>query len=128
MVSWSSKKKPTIAFSSAEAEYIATYATCTQAIWLTCLFEYLGMDIDLPISMHYYNLSMIAMTKNPVFHIRKKHIDIHHHFMRDLVEDGFIQFYHCPVDAQITDIFTKPFPKDHFFYLRIQLGVQTLDI
>lgn len=63
------------------------------------LFEYLGIDVELSISMHYDNLNMISMIKNPMFHSRIKHINIHHHFMRDLVENGFIQFSHYPIDA-----------------------------
>lgn len=90
MVSWSSKKQSIIALSSAKVEYIAASTTYTQAIWIACLFEDLGMDIELPILVQYDNINTISMTKNPMFHNRKKHIDIQHHFMRDLAEEGFI--------------------------------------
>lgn len=86
-------------------------------IWMAHLFEDLGINVKLPILEQCDNLSMIAMTKKPMFYSRTKHIDICHHFMRDLVEDGFIQFYHYLTDDQIEDIFTKMLPKDHFFYL-----------
>ena len=31
------------------------------------------------------NMTPISMTKNPVFHGRMKHIELHHHFIRDHV-------------------------------------------
>ncbi|OIT23111.1 putative mitochondrial protein, partial [Nicotiana attenuata] len=53
------------------------------------------------------NLSAIAMTKNPVFHGRSKHIDIRHHFIRELVAKGPIELKHCSTEEQATDILTK---------------------
>jgi hypothetical protein len=33
------------------------------------------------------NQGSVALTKNPVFHDRSKHIDIQYHYTRDLVKD-----------------------------------------
>lgn len=96
---------------------------------MASLFNDLGIDVKLYISMHCDHLSTIAMTKNLLFHNKTKHIDICHQFIRNLIEDGFIIFYHYPSDDEIVDIFTKPLlPKDHFSYPQSQLRVQTLDI
>ena len=53
------------------------------------------------------NLSAINITKNPIQHSRTKHIDIRHHFIRDLVEDKVITLEHVATELQLADIFTK---------------------
>ncbi|XP_057756222.1 secreted RxLR effector protein 161-like [Arachis stenosperma] len=41
-ISWSSKKQPVVAFSTAEAEYIAAASCATQAVWLRRILEELN--------------------------------------------------------------------------------------
>jgi hypothetical protein len=36
-----------------------------------------------------------------------KHIDVHCHFMQQLVEDGEVELKYCPTHDRIIDIFTK---------------------
>ena len=38
------------------------------------------------------NQGAIALAKNLVSHSRAKHIDLHHHFIRDAIEDNIITF------------------------------------
>lgn len=71
------------------------------------------------------NKSVIAMTKNPVYHSRSKHIAIKHHFIREAVEADEIQLKYCPTYDQVADIFTKALPKDKSQYFREMLGVTT---
>ncbi|MCI36366.1 copia protein (gag-int-pol protein), partial [Trifolium medium] len=53
------------------------------------------------------NLSSINISKNPIQHSRTKHIDIHHHFIRELVEDKVVTLEHIATENQLADIFTK---------------------
>jgi hypothetical protein len=92
LVSWSSKKKPTVALSTTESEYILASSTSTHTIWLSRLVEDLGMEVCKPVKVYCDNRSTISMTKNPIFHNRSKHIDIRHHFIRDLVQQEFLFF------------------------------------
>jgi len=107
---------------------MAASFACTQAIWMARLFEDLGMEISQFIKIHCDNTSTIAMTKNPMFHCRSKRIDIHHHFMRDLVEDGSIEFQYCKSKDQLANIFIKPLAIDRFLHLREKTSIQTIDI
>ena len=69
------------------------------------------------------NQSAINISKNPVQHSRKKHIDIRHHFLRDLVEQGLVVLHHVATYKQLADIFTKPLDTAKFEKLRSDLGV-----
>lgn len=49
----------------------------------------------------------INITKNPVQHIKTKHIDIRKHFLRELVEQGFVDLEYVTTQKQLADILTK---------------------
>jgi len=69
----------------AEADYIATGACCAQLLWIMQHLRDLGNDLKaVPIKCD--NKSAINITKNPVQHLRTKHIEVRHHFIRDHVE------------------------------------------
>lgn len=86
-ISWSSKKHKITTLSSEEAEYVsATEASC-EAIWLRrFLFDLEHIRND-PTIIYCDNNSAIAMTENPVFHNRTKHIKLCYHFIRDLIQE-----------------------------------------
>ena len=73
------------------------------------------------------NMSAISMSKNPVQHSRTKHIDIRHHFIRELVEDKVVKLVHVSTDKQMADIFTKGLDAVQFENLRTALGLCVLD-
>ncbi|XP_022875774.1 uncharacterized protein LOC111394250 [Olea europaea var. sylvestris] len=88
IISWSSRKQRSIALSSAEAEYIAAADAACEAVWLRRILKDLMIEQQEPTTIHCDNMSAIAMTKNPVFHARSKHIELRHHFIRDLIDLG----------------------------------------
>lgn len=63
------------------------------------------------------------MANNPVMHARTKHIDIRHHFVRELVADKVIMIKYCPTVNMRADILTKMFGLGRFVYLRKLLGL-----
>jgi len=68
------------------------------------------------------NLSAINISKNPIQHSRTKHIDIWHHFIRDLIEDKVVTLEHVTTEEQLDDIFTKALDVKQFERLRSKLG------
>ena len=60
-VSWSSKKQPTVALSSTEAEYIAGAHAAKEAVWLRLLLSELGQDMSSPTTLHVDNQSAMAI-------------------------------------------------------------------
>ncbi len=92
-ISWSSKRQPTIALSTTEAEYMANTQATKEAIWITKLMMDLGyMEEKKMMVMRCDNQGAISLTKNPTHHARTKHIDVQHHFVRERVENGEVQF------------------------------------
>src|SRR6266487_261536 len=122
LISWFSKKQNSVSLSTAEAEYIAAGSSCSQILWIKqMLSEYnVGQDV---ITLYCDNLSAINISKNPIQHSRTKHIDIRHHFIRDLVEENIVTLEHVTTEGQIADIFTKALDATQFERLRVKLGI-----
>ena len=75
-----------MAFSSAEAEYMAASLAACEAIWMRkILVGLFGSHLD-PTVIYYDNQSFIKLSVNPVFHDRYKHIDIWYHHIKDFVQ------------------------------------------
>jgi hypothetical protein len=66
---------------------------------------------------------VLKLAKNLVFHEHIKHIEIHFHFIRQLVEDGSIELQYCPTEAQIANIFTKSLGPKEYVKSRDKFGV-----
>ncbi|CAL8993609.1 unnamed protein product [Prunus brigantina] len=114
-----------VALSTAEAEYVSAAETTSQAIWLRFVLEDFGEEQAAATTLFCDNTSVIAMSKNPVFHQRTKHIGRKFHFIRDAIQEGVIDLVYYKGEEQIADIFTKALPKDRFNYLRNLLGVKS---
>lgn len=76
LVSWQSIKQKTVALSSCEAEYVATSTAATQAMWLSRLMAELLRRTVETVELKVDSKSSLALSKNPVFHERSKHIRI----------------------------------------------------
>ncbi|PNY13707.1 putative copia-type protein, partial [Trifolium pratense] len=122
-ISWSSKKQPTVARSSTEAEYRSMAHTTAELTWITYLLQ--DIDVSLPRAPQLFcdNISALHMSVNPVFHARTKHIELDYHFVREKVAMGALVTRYTPTSSQIADVFTKPLAKDSFFKFRSKLGV-----
>ncbi len=86
-IAWSSKKQPIVTLSTTEAEFVAAAGCASQAMWMQRILKELGHDQKDSITMMCDNSSTIKLSKNPVMHGRSKHIDVHFHFLRELVKE-----------------------------------------
>ncbi|GJW19544.1 retrovirus-related pol polyprotein from transposon TNT 1-94 [Tanacetum coccineum] len=73
------------------------------------------------IPLYYDNRSAIALCCNNVQHSQSKHIDIRHHFIREIVEKGVVELYFMTTDYQLANIFTKALPRERFEFLLMRL-------
>nr|GEW42797.1 ribonuclease H [Tanacetum cinerariifolium] len=75
----------------------------------------------------YYDLkSTIAISCNPIQHLRTKHIVVRYHFIKEHVEKGTIELYFVKTEYQLADLFTKYLLVDRFNYLVYRLGMRSL--
>ena len=122
-VSWSSKRQPTVALSSTEAEYMALTHATKEAIWLKMFLAELGMVLKSPLVLYEDNQSSVQLAKHPIHHARTKHIDIRHHFVREKVENGEIDIQHLPTSLMPADALTKPLGRQIFERHRKEMGL-----
>jgi len=52
------------------------------------------------------NQAALAISNNPVFYSKAKHIDVCYHFTREMIADGQIELEYCQTKNMIADIFT----------------------
>jgi len=122
-ISWESKKQPTVALSSAEAEYRSMRAVTAELSWLTRLLSKLQVPSILPIPLKCDSQTAIHIAKNPVFHERTKHIELDCHFVWEKLHEGLISMSYTKATDQLADIFTKPLPGPQHHHLLCKLGV-----
>ena len=94
LVSWRTKKQPTVSRSSAESEYMAMADTTCELNWLKRLLLMLGFTHNLPIQLHCDSKSAIHIATNPVFHERTKHVENDCHTTRDALLAKFLTLEH----------------------------------
>ena len=121
-VSWSSKRQPTVAASTTEAEYMAAAAAVKEGLWMRKLLDTLKIKMDV-INIRCDNQSAIKLLKNPIFSARSKHIDVIHHFARERVLRKEVAFQYVPTKTMVADIFTKPMASEQHKELCKQMGV-----
>ena len=68
IVSWKSKKQPTISRSSSEAEYWPLTITACELQWLSYLLIDMHQETSLSIILYCDNQSTIKIARNPMFH------------------------------------------------------------
>jgi hypothetical protein len=122
LVSWSSKKRNSVALSTAEAEYVAAGACCAQLLWMRLTLRDFGCKFS-KVPLLCDNESAIKIANNPVNQSRTKHIDMRHHFLSDHEAKGDIALSHVSIDKQLADIFTKPLDELRFCALRSELNI-----
>ena len=127
-ISWSSKLQTCVALSSCESEYMAQTQASKEAVWISRLLKELDLGYGLPsmpVSIKADNQGAIALSTDPKFHSRTKHIDVQWHFVREMVEKGCIRLEYCPTEEMAADGLTKPLEKVKFGRFIRQIGLTT---
>ncbi|XP_057532984.1 uncharacterized mitochondrial protein AtMg00810-like [Amaranthus tricolor] len=124
LISWSSKRQPTLSRSNAEAEYRGVDNVVSESCWIRNLLLELHCPVRKATMVYCDNISAIYLFGNRVQHQRTKHIEIDIHFVREKVARGEVRVRHVPSRYQIADIFTKGLPLILFADFRTSLNVR----
>ena len=70
------------------------------------------------------NQSTIKISSDPIQNQRKKHIEVHMHYIQELVHNRTITLHYCLTEDQIENIFTKSFAENIFTFFWSLLGIR----
>ena len=124
-ISWLAKKQNTVSRSSIKAEYRALDTTAVELNWLRILFKELRIFLSRVLVIWCYNVSVIALSANPVFHSRTKHIEVDFHYVREKVLRRDLSVGFVLGKDNLADVFTKPLPAPLFLLQRHKLLVDS---
>jgi hypothetical protein len=127
-VSRSSKKQPTTAASTMDAEYQACGEAAREGLSLIKALGEMGLlscDFPLkgPVVIACDNKAAISLCKDRKEGQRVKHIDIIHHFARYHVASWELQFVYCKSEENVSDCLTKALPSPMFERGLVGLGM-----
>ena len=117
-LSWGSKKQPSVALSSCEAEIMAASEAAKEAVYLARLAHEFGLRGDGPLDLHVDNKAAIDVSYNPEHHTRMKHVERRHFFVRECVENHTLRVPFVSTVDNFADFFTKALAGPQFFKLR----------
>ena len=118
-VSWGSRKQNCTALSSCEAEIIALSEACKDMVYVRKLAN--GLDPSYakgPCPLATDNMGARALSYNPEFHDKTKHVERRHFFIRDMVEKFEVSVPFVSTLNNWADFFTKPLKPKVFFAMR----------
>ena len=122
-VTWSSKRQATVALSTVEAEYVSMSRCAQQMAWMQTWLDEVKVEHVLPGIIKGDSRGAIALAKTTKDHGKVKHIDIRHHYLRELVKSKSILFEQVPYSGNLADLFTKLLAHDHHHSLLTLLNI-----
>ena len=106
-ISQKTKKKTTVSWSSAEAEYRSITRATSELVWLKSLLASVGIFHSYPIHLFCDSKAVLHIANNLVFQQCIKHIEINCHFVRECLQSGDLTLSHIASKLQPIDIFTE---------------------
>lgn len=126
LISWRSKKQPTVSRSSAEAEYRALALASCEMMWLCILLRELHVASSSVPVLFSDSTAAIYIATNPVFHERTKHIELDCHTVREKIDKGLLKTLHVRTEDQVADILTKPLFPYQFEHLKSKMCIRNI--
>ena len=105
---WKASKQKTVTTSTTEAELLALSQTAKQAAqWNRILKDINYSEPMPPIQCDNAQTIRLLTEEMPQLNTKLRHIDIHHHWLRQEVQDSRIGIKWCPTASMKADGFTK---------------------
>ena len=114
-VCWFSRTQKCVTLSTSKAEYVTLGDAVKELLFLRQVWRFMIPGKEMPcFPVFEDNQGVLQLSKNPVSNSNSKHIDVRHHFLRELVRQGDIIVNHVPSEYQHADILTKVLAFDLF--------------
>eukprot|EP00253_Pinus_taeda_P002995 PITA_02995 len=94
-ITWACKKQNAISLSSAKAKYRGVVEASKEALWLRQILSEFIFQQQYLTTLWCDNQSSIQLCKDPVKHRRNKHIELHMHFIRNLIHNHVREVQYC---------------------------------
>ena len=120
VIFWNTRVQKTVMLSFTKAEYMLLSDTCRQLQWIHLLLYELGMPID-TIPLCGDNQGAIFIASNPIQERQTKHIDIHYHYICQVLEKGEVALYFIEGSENPADMLTKNL--GHVKFLNSGVGI-----
>lgn len=115
LVNWFSRKQRSVTLSTKEAEYVAMAGGVKETLYGRGILRFLRMNMKFSgISVFEKNKSAKALAKTPPSSLNSKHIDVLHHFLREIVANEDIKVERVSTKERCADILTKALGKESF--------------
>ena len=111
--------------SSTKAEYRALATSAAELSSLRILFKELKIFLSYVLVIWCDNISAIALSRNPVFHSRTKHLEVHYQFIREKVLRKDLNVGFVLGKDDLADVFTKPLLAPQFVFFHSKFLVDS---
>ncbi len=109
-ISWKSRRQDSVALSTSEDEYMAVNLCGQEVVYIRAILRDFGVVQTQPTLVYEDNLTCIAMSVNPVRRKYSRHIDIRHHYVRELCLGNLVKLVPLHTNLMVTDALTKSLP------------------
>ena len=122
VISWTLRAQHTITLSSTEAKYMALLDCSCQVVWMHTLLGELSYKMK-PILICGDNQGSIFIASNSVTKKWSKHIDIHFHYIQEVIERKLTEVFFINGDKNPANLLTKNLGSVKFLQFRPEYGL-----
>ena len=116
-IRWISKRQKTVESSTYGSELVAARIATELILELRYTLRMLGVPLDGPALMLGDNMSVVLNTTVPSSVLKKKHLGIGYHRVREAIAAKIMRFAHIRSEENLADILTKALPNPIFYKL-----------
>ena len=106
-VIWTSKRQGCIATSTYCAEFVSMRSAVEEVISICYMLRCLGVPVTRPMDLFGDNFGVIQSAVIPEGELKKKHIAISYHYVREAIAARIVNAHWCRSDENFADICTK---------------------
>ena len=127
-IAWRATKQSTVTTSTTEAELLAVSETAREAMFMARLLKALDKKLDSAMTIQCDNQQTVGLLtkENTVLNTRLRHVDIHHHWLRQEVQRQHIQIIWIKTAKMVADGMTKALPRLKFEVFREACGLKKI--